>query len=61
MKLLLIATALLSTTNIGIAENEHYINYTDGTGYYIENDLGLQAGDVTLEVAGNIFVIDQLH
>ncbi|GEM_PF-4666149 len=61
MKTLLIITALLSTTNIGIAENEHYINYPSGSGYYIENDIGVQVEDVTLEVMGNIFVIEQLH
>lgn len=60
MKTLLIITALLSTSNIGIAENEHYINYPDGSGYYIENDIGIQTGDVMLEVIGNIFVIDNI-
>ena len=35
----LVLTLLIGTSNnIGVATNEHYIHFNNGTGYYIEED-----------------------
>ena len=47
--------------NVGIARNEHYIDFMNGEGYYIEED-GLVATDdvVYITEEGDIYVIDHI-
>ena len=63
MKILLILALIKELLNpsIGIAENEHYVNFVDGTGYYIENELDLIKGDICLTINGELFVIDNIE
>lgn len=51
----------LLTHNIGVAENEHYINFSDGTGYYVEDENLINEGDVVLELNDKIVVLYSLN
>lgn len=48
--------------NVGIARNEHYIDFMNGEGYYIEES-GLVATDdvVYITEEGDIYVIDHIE
>ena len=57
----IVLTLLIGTSNnIGVATNEHYIHFNNGTGYYIEEDNLIKEGDmVYVSQIGNIYVIDK--
>lgn len=45
--------------NVGTATNQHYIEYNNGTGYYIENELDICKGDKIVIVEGEVYVVDR--
>lgn len=57
----IVLTLLIGTSNnIGVATNEHYIHFNNGTGYYIEEDNLIKEDDIVyVSKMGNIYVIDK--
>ena len=57
----LVLTLLIGTSNnIGVATNEHYIRFNNGTGYYIEEDSLVKKDDIVyVSQMGDIYVIDK--
>lgn len=48
-------------SNVGIAQNEHYVEFIDGQGYYIEESGVVNKQDVVyITEDGQIYIIDYI-
>ena len=60
LKTLALTLLIGTSNNIGVATNEHYIRFNNGTGYYIEEDNLVKKDDIVyVSQMGNIYVIDK--
>ena len=47
--------------NIGIAKNNHFVQFLNGEGYYIEEDNLIKENDVVyITDDGNIYIVDHI-
>lgn len=47
-----------SLVSPGVAQNEHYIQFEDGTGYYIEQELDMKQGDKAVVIGESTVIVN---